>query len=136
MERVVFQVQCCWYSLESSSGHDSNEQPQHRVWKRMNEVRMSLRPFIWSSVWVIGKQHCLVAVNPFPNKPWFLRVCYTSLLKTLWEKEKLLVTSNFSFSHSVFHLSGELSAIFIKFKIVVCRHFEFGRVKNLLFGKG
>ena len=26
----------------------------------------------------------------------------TSLLKTLWEKEKLLVMSNFSFSHSVF----------------------------------
>ena len=37
-------------------------------------------------------------INPFPNKPWFLRVCSTSLLKTLWEKEKLLVTSNFSFS--------------------------------------
>ena len=30
----------------------------------------------------------------------------TSLLKTLWEKEKLLVTSNFSFSHSVFYLFG------------------------------
>ena len=41
-------------------------------------------------------------VNPFPNKPWFLRVCSTSLLKTLWKKEKLLVTSNFSFPHSVF----------------------------------
>ena len=40
--------------------------------------------------------------NPFPNKPWFLRVCSTGLLKTLWEKEKLLATSNFSFSHSVF----------------------------------
>ena len=40
--------------------------------------------------------------NSFPNKPWFLRVCSTSLLKTLWENEKLLVTSNFSFSHSVF----------------------------------
>ena len=40
--------------------------------------------------------------NPFPNKPWFLRVCSTSLLKTLWEKEKLLIMSNFSFSHSVF----------------------------------
>ena len=26
----------------------------------------------------------------------------TNELKTLWEKEKLLVTSNFSFSHSVF----------------------------------
>ena len=43
------------------------------------------------------------AINPFPNKPWFLRVCSTSLLKTLWEKEKLLVTSNFSFSNSVFY---------------------------------
>ena len=34
--------------------------------------------------------------NPFPNKPRFLLVFSTSLLKTLWEKEKLLVTSNFS----------------------------------------
>ena len=59
-------------------------------------------------------------LNPFPNKPWFLRVCSTSLLKTLLEKEKLLVTSNFSFSHSVFYPFGELSAIFIKFEIVVC----------------
>ena len=42
-------------------------------------------------------------INPFPNKPWFLRVCSTCLLKTLREKEKLLVTSNFSFSHSVFY---------------------------------
>ena len=30
-----------------------------------------------------------------------LLVCSTSLLKTLWKKEKLLVTSNFSFSHNV-----------------------------------
>ena len=50
--------------------------------------------------------------NPFPNKPWFLHVCSTSLLKTQWEKEKLLETSNFSFSHSVFYLFGELSGIF------------------------
>ena len=28
-----------------------------------------------------------------------------SLLKTLWEKEKMLVTSIFSFSHNVFHPS-------------------------------
>ena len=27
---------------------------------------------------------------------------YLLVLKTLWEKEKLLVTSNFSFSHDVF----------------------------------
>ena len=67
-------------------------------------------------------------INPFPNKPWFLRVCSISLLKTLWEKEKLLVMSNFSFSHSVFYLFGELFAIFIRYEIVVCKHFQFGRV--------
>ena len=33
--------------------------------------------------------------NPFQNKPWLLRVWGTSLLKTLWEKKKSLVTSNF-----------------------------------------
>ena len=44
------------------------------------------------------------------------------------EKEKLLVTSNFSFFHSVFYPSGALSAIFIKFEIVVCKFFPFGRV--------
>ena len=67
-------------------------------------------------------------INPFPNKPWFLRVCRTSLLKTLWEKEKLLVASNFSFPHSVFYLFGELSAIFVKLKFVVCNLIQFGRV--------
>ena len=66
--------------------------------------------------------------NPFPNKPWFLRVCNTRLLKTLREKKKLLVTSNFSVSHSVFSPSGKLSAIFIKFEIVVCKLFQFTRV--------
>ena len=75
-----------------------------------------------------GNQHLLLSLNPFPNKPWFLRVCSTSLLETLREKEKLLVTSNFSFSHSVFYPFQELSAIFIKFKIVVCKLFQLGRV--------
>ena len=68
-----------------------------------------------------------MVVNPFPNKPWILRVCSTSLLKTLWEKEKLPVTSNFSFSHSVSYPSGEHSATFIKFQIVVCKLSESGR---------
>ena len=34
---------------------------------------------------------CLL-LNPFQNKPWFLRVCNTSLLKIMWEKEKLLLS--------------------------------------------
>ena len=74
-----------------------------------------------------GRLIFLLWFNPFPNKPWFLPVCSISLLKTLWEKEKLLVTSNFSFSHSVFYSFWELFAIFIKFEIVVCKSFQFGR---------
>ena len=67
-------------------------------------------------------------IKPFPNKPWFLHVCSTSLLKNLWENGKVLVTSNFSFSERVLYLFGELSIIFSKFKIVVCKLFQFGTV--------
>ena len=55
-------------------------------------------------------------------------VSAVQVLKTLWKKEKLLLTSNFSFSHSVFYSFGELSAIFIKLEIVVCKLFQFGAV--------
>ena len=68
-------------------------------------------------------------LNPFLLKPWFLHVCSISLLKTPWEKEKLLVTSNFSFSHCVFYHFRELTAIFIKTEIVICKLFWFGRLK-------
>ena len=66
----------------------------------------------------------LTTLNPFPKKPWFLRVCSTSLLKTQWEKENLLVTSNFSFFHSFFYPFRKTSTIFINFKIVVCELFQ------------
>ena len=75
-------------------------------------------------------------LDPFPNKPWFLCICCTSLLKTLWEKEKLLVSSNFSFSSQCFLSVLRSFAFFIKLEFVVCKLFQFGRVLNLLFGKG
>ena len=59
---------------------------------------------------------------------------YVSLLQALrthCRKRRncsLLEMSNFCFSHSVFYQSGELSAIFIQFEIVVCTLFQFGRV--------
>ena len=65
-------------------------------------------------------------INPFPKTPWFLRVCRKGLMKTLWEKEKFLIMSNFSFTHTVFY--PNISAIFIKFEIVVCKLFQFGSV--------
>ena len=63
--------------------------------------------------------------NPFQNKPWFLRACCTSLLKTLWEKDNLLTTSNLSFFYSVFQPFGKLSAIFVKSEIVVSKGLKF-----------
>ena len=74
---------------------------------------------------------CVKRFKPFPNKPWFLRVCSTSLLKTLWEKEKLLITSDFSFFPSVFYPFGDFSAVFTKLEILVCKLFQFGRVQNV-----
>ena len=65
----------------------------------------------WRSHWSIKSiMYNRRLITLFPNKLLFLQVCYTSLLKTLREKEKLLVASNFSFSHSVFKSFGELGA--------------------------
>ena len=63
--------------------------------------------FVFATFWKNCCPKCNL-FNPFWNNPWFLRVYSTSFLKTLWEKEKLLVTSNFSFSHSVFYPFEEL----------------------------
>ena len=62
-------------------------------------------------------------VNPFPNKPCFLRVCRTSLLK-----------SNFFFSYSIFYPFTELPTVFIKFKIVVS--FSLEKSKKICLAKG
>ena len=44
--------------------------------------------------------------------------------------------SNFFFSHSVFYFFGELSTIFMKFEIAICKLFRIGRVYNMSFGEG
>ena len=55
--------------------------------------------------------------------------------KNLLEKEKSFITSNFSHFPTVFYPFKELSAIFIEFKMVVCKLFLLQRVSNLLFVK-
>ena len=84
----------------------------------------------------INSQDCMVKINPFPNDPWFLLVCSTSLLKKQWEKEKLLITSNFSCSHSVFYPFGELSAILSNFKLSSASSFSLEEFKICRLGKG
>ena len=69
-----------------------------------------------------------ISFKPFPNKPWLFTCLPVKSFENTWEKEKLLITSNFSFSRSVFYWFCELSAVFIKFEIVICKLFEFGRV--------
>ena len=56
------------------------------------------------------------------TSPGFYVSAVNVFCKTLWEKEKLLVMSNFSFSHSFFY-----PAMLSKFQIVVCKLFQFGR---------
>ena len=65
-----------------------------------------------------------------PEEKAFLKTMMEmkKMLKTLCEKETLLITNNFSFSHSVFYPFGELSAIFIKIEIVVWKLFQFGSI--------
>ena len=65
--------------------------------------------------------------------------CYisaVSLLETLWEKEKLLLMSNFSFSSSVVYSCGELSAVFIKHESVSANSFSLEESTSCRLGKG
>ena len=50
--------------------------------------------------------------NPLLHKYSFWHINNRQLLKTLWEKKKLLVTSNFSFSDNVFYSVRQLYHIY------------------------
>ena len=79
-------------------------------------------------------EYTTAVIYPFPKQALvFLPVCSTSRLKTLYKKEKLLMTSNFSFSHSVFCPFRKVSAMLIKFEIVVCKLFQFGSQKFVVW---
>ena len=75
-------------------------------------------------------------INPFPNKPWFSCVCSASLLKTLWEKEKLLMTSNFSFTHCVFYPFENFFPFSSNLKSSSATYFSLEESKTCRLGKG
>ena len=59
-------------------------------------------------------------VNPFPNKPWFFTCLqYKSFENTVGKGEIARNEQFLVFPHSVFYPFEKLSAIFIKFEIVV-----------------
>ena len=49
-------------------------------------------------------------------------------------KEEIARNEQFLLFPQCFPIASENSAIFVKFKYVVCKHVEFERVLNLLFG--
>ena len=75
-------------------------------------------------------------LNPFPNKPWLLRVYSTSFLKTLWEKIKLLVTSNLFFSNSLSTLLNNFLPFSSILKLSSANSFNLEESKICCFGKG
>ena len=71
-------------------------------------------------------------INPFPNKPLFL----TCLQDKSWKHcGKLLITSNFSFSQSVFYPLRKLSTIFRQFQNCPCKLFDLEESKFSSFWK-
>ena len=58
-----------------------------------------------------------------------------SLLKTLWEKEEMLVTSIFSFSHNVFYPSQNKFQFFSHIYLSSANAFSLNQSKILSFGK-
>ena len=76
-------------------------------------------------------------INPLPKQALvFTCLQYKSLENTVGKGEIARNEQYLLFSHSVSYPFGELSSIFMKFEIVVCNLFQFGRVQDLSFGKG
>ena len=53
--------------------------------------------------WLYFQHICDLLFIPFPHKVTFWCLCSRRPLKTLWQKENLLIMSNFSFYHNVFN---------------------------------
>ena len=110
---------------------DFSDRIENTVGKGENAVTRSslFFPFI---LIILSRNHqnlpfCCDGLNLSQTSPGFISVCKASPLKALWEKEKLLLTSNFSFSHCLFYSFEEVSAFYsavhIKFEIFVCKLF-------------
>ena len=75
--------------------------------------------------------------NPLLHRYSFCRNNERQLLKTLWEKAKLLVTSNISFSHNVLLLNQIIVSQFVHvFDIISLFAAEFEDPKIGILGKG
>ena len=68
-------------------------------------------------------------LNPFPNKPWFLRVGSKVRLKNTVGKGEIARDEQFLFFPTVFFTDFDnFLPFFIKSETVVCKLFQFSRV--------
>ena len=106
-------------------------------------IVLALFSFLGPTKLATPSYNILIPANPSPfcfmplilsaTSPGFY-VSAVQVLKTLWGKDKLLVTSNFSFSYSIFYPPRELFAAFTKFRIVACKLLQSGRVSSIYMG--
>ena len=80
------------------------------------------------------KYHRHISINPFTNNPCLSRSCRRKLLKTFRVKDKMLVTSIFSFSHNVFFPIKSRNDHLRNILCVVRNAFNLDRAKILSFG--
>ena len=78
----------------------------------------------------------MCGINPLPYNDKFRCTGGKSILKTLWEKMKMLVSSIFFFSHNVFYPMKDNFNVLSNILFVVCKCFQFGKPKVLSTGKG
>ena len=93
------------------------EEKNHKIWKqKFLLLRYAVLKTFWEKetllVWaissiihdtfIIHNSFAAKAFNPFQPIDAFWCIRSRRLLKTWWQKEKLLKTSNFSFCHNVF----------------------------------
>ena len=60
-----------------------------------NKAKLSKTPLPKENFILERVSQFYILFDPFPNKPWFLRVRSKNLLQTLWEMENWLLTSLF-----------------------------------------
>ena len=96
-----------------------------KFWKKVKILATNISPVLsrgCSNAEMFGK-----GLNLSQTSPGFyvFEVQVFKRVENPVRKGKIALLSNFSISNSVFYPFGELSAIFIKIKIVVCKLFQF-----------
>ena len=75
-----------------------------------------------------------VFFNPFPHDSEFQLPWRWGSRKTLWEKEKMLETSIFSFSHNIFYpIKDKISSFLDHFHSIAFKNFYYFQVWTLYF---